>query len=117
MGHEPKMNLPFHGKARQVGGKALALLGISLLAANCAGGNNTLAQAVGVAPKQDASLAANPGASGPPQDLPYPTFGAPKQIGDRKVMTPQETQQLETDLQGLAAQREKQMLNELEQSQ
>ena len=39
------------------------------------------------------------------------------QIGDRKVMTPAETAQMQKDLEGLAQQREQEVLTDIEKSQ
>lgn len=51
------------------------------------------------------------GVSGPAaQQYAYPSFGAPAQIGERKVMTPAETSKMQTDLEALAKQREQQLL-------
>lgn len=55
------------------------------------------------------------GVSGPaPQQYAYPNFGAPAQIGERKVMTPAETAKMQTDLEALAKQREQQLLQSSE---
>lgn len=55
------------------------------------------------------------GVSGPaPAQYSYPSFGAPKQIGDRTVMTPAETSKMQTDLETLAKQREQQLLQSSE---
>ncbi|QIB32456.1 hypothetical protein [Ancylobacter pratisalsi] len=106
-----------------VAGRANGLfaLGLALLLGGCAGGGLTsglsdesLAQAIGAAPKSEATA---PAATGPYKELPYPNFGAPKQVGDRPVMTPAETEQMQSDLEGLAKEREQKMLKELEQSQ
>lgn len=45
----------------------------------------------------------------PQQEMAYPTFGAPAQIGDRPVMTPAQTSKMESDLQGLARQQQQQV--------
>lgn len=44
----------------------------------------------------------------------YPTFGAPAQIGDRPVMTKEQTEAMQKNLEGLAQQRENQMLRAIE---
>jgi hypothetical protein len=55
------------------------------------------------------------GVSGPAAaQYSYPSFGAPKQIGDRTVMTPAETTKMQTDLEALAKQREQQLLQSSE---
>ncbi|MCS0501833.1 hypothetical protein [Ancylobacter mangrovi] len=102
----------------------LSLLGVALILGGCAAIGDkssdapaeTLAQAIGAAPKQDPNNP-NPAMTGAPQDLPYPNFGAPKQIGDRPVMTPEETQKVQSDLENLAKDREQKMLQDIEQSQ
>lgn len=120
MGDERKMK-PIPSKARVQGwAKSLSALGIALVLTGCAGGGTsappgeTLAQAIGMAPPPDASA---PAATGPYKELPYPNFGAPKQVGDRPVMTPAETEKVQSDLEGLAQDREQKLLKELEQPQ
>ncbi|WGD30813.1 hypothetical protein AncyloWKF20_02950 [Ancylobacter sp. WKF20] len=45
----------------------------------------------------------------PGQELVYPNFGAPAQIGDRPVMTPAQTAKMQNDLQGLAREQQQQV--------
>ena len=45
---------------------------------------------------------------------PAPSFGAPKQIGDRPVMNPADQSKMQTDLETLAKERETNAVKELE---
>lgn len=51
---------------------------------------------------------------GKPKDTPYPSFGAPTQIGDKPVMTPEERAKMQENLENLADKREGQFLREIE---
>ncbi len=53
----------------------------------------------------------------PNQEMAYPNFGAPAQIGSRPVMTPAQTAKMESDLQGLARQQQEQVETESQPSQ
>lgn len=49
-----------------------------------------------------------------PAELAYPTFGAPAQVGDRPVLTQQQRDSMQKNLENLASQREKDMLRQIE---
>lgn len=49
-----------------------------------------------------------------PPELAYPTFGAPAQVGDRPVLTQQQRDAMQKNLENLASQREKEMLRQIE---
>lgn len=64
---------------------------------------------------RDGSRAAPPAPpSGKPKELPYPSFGTPAQIGDKPVMSKEDTAKLQKDLETLAKEREAKALRELE---
>lgn len=64
---------------------------------------------------RDGSRAAPPAQpSGKPKELPYPSFGTPAQIGDKPVMSKEDTAKLQSDLETLAKEREAKALRELE---
>ena len=119
-----------HGQGRQ-GGRSVArtflLAGAALALAGCAslerstsgtGTGETSGSAESVATSGDSSRAA-PAPTGrrkPPEPA-YPTFGAPAQIGDRPVMTKQQQEAMQKNLENLASQREKEMLRQIEDGQ
>lgn len=49
-----------------------------------------------------------------PPEQPYPSFGAPAQVGDRPVLTKEQRDAMQKNLEGLASQREKEMLRQIE---
>ncbi|WP_421697414.1 hypothetical protein [Ancylobacter sp.] len=119
-----------HGQGRQGGrsaartfllaGAALALAGCASLERSTSGSGAAATSGSGesAAASADSSRAATTPAGR--QKLPepaYPTFGAPAQIGDRPVMTPQQQQAVQKNLENLASQREKEMLRQIEDGQ
>jgi len=68
------------------------------------------------APADQGALDANgaPTAAVKPAPPAFPTFGAPKQIGDRPVMDAASQTKMQTDLETLAKQRETNAVKELE---
>jgi hypothetical protein len=119
-----------HGQDRQ-GGRSVArtflLAGAALVLAGCAslerstsrpGAAATSGSAESGATTADSSRAAPaPAGRQKPPEPAYPTFGAPAQIGDRPVMTPQQQQAMQKNLENLASQREKEMLRQIEDGQ
>lgn len=73
----------------------------------------------GPAPADQGALDENgqPTAAVKPAPPPAPSFGAPKQIGDRPVMNPADQTKMQSDLETLAKQREGEVLQDIEQSQ
>lgn len=116
-----------HGQGRQ-GGRlvartfllacgALALAGCASLerSAGGSGAATTSGSGESGATSADSSRAAPaPAGRQKPPEPAYPTFGAPAQIGDRPVMTPQQQQAMQKNLENLASQREKEMLRQIE---
>ena len=49
-----------------------------------------------------------------PPEPAYPTFGAPAQVGDRPVLTKEQSAAMQKNLEGLASDREKTMLRQIE---
>jgi hypothetical protein len=64
-----------------------------------------------------ARAAPPPQASGKPKELPYPSFGTAPQIGDRPVMSKEDTAKLQQELEAQAKEREAKARRELEEEQ
>ncbi|WP_018390522.1 hypothetical protein [Ancylobacter sp. FA202] len=62
---------------------------------------------------QSRAAPAPTGRQKPPEPA-YPTFGAPAQVGDRPVLTQQQRDAMQKNLENLASQREKEMLRQIE---
>ncbi|WP_371345787.1 hypothetical protein [Ancylobacter sp. IITR112] len=96
---------------------ALLLAGCASLESQTAGPPPPGATAESAAASESARAAPAPVGRQKPPEAPYPTFGAPAQIGDRPVMTPQQQQAVQKNLETLASQREKEMLRQIEDDQ
>ena len=92
----------------------LALAG--LLLTGCASMMPPEMTSPAVAPADQGAVDENgaPTAAVKPAPLVAPTFGAPKQIGDRPVMDPAAQRKTQADLENLAKQREGDAVKELE---
>jgi len=64
-----------------------------------------------------ARAAPPPQASGKPKELPYPSFGTAAQVGDRPVMSKEDTAKLQQELEAQAKEREAKARRELEEDQ
>lgn len=69
-----------------------------------------------IAAGQSRAAPAPTGRQKPPEPA-FPTFGAPAQVGDRPVMTPQQRDAMQKNLENLASQREKDMQRQIEDGQ
>jgi len=103
-------------KMKPVPGTAAAVLLIAVVAGLGLGGCAGDLPGSAVPPSTPTTTAAELkpttfGVSGPrPAQYATPTFRAPAQIGDRPVMTPDQSSKMQSDLEALAKQREQQLL-------
>lgn len=122
-----KLRVKGDREMKRLATRAAGLLCVAVTAGFSLGGCGSPGTPGGVMAGETAALPTTPtttaaelkpttfGVSGPaPAQYSYPSFGAPKQIGDRSVMTPAETTKMQSDLEALAKQREQQLLQSSE---
>ncbi len=97
-------------------GRLAACAFAGLLLAGCASMMPPEMTAPSPAPADQGALDENgvPTAAVKPAPPPAPSFGAPKQIGDRPVMDAASRTKMQTDLETLAKQRESDSIKEIE---